>query len=85
MTPGQQSRRDTTEEMRRQQQADERIRELEQEIEQLRASLRHVGDRLDYIGFRMQPADWASHDTENAFLNARADVSYALDGGGDDS
>jgi hypothetical protein len=62
---------------------EERIRELEQEVERLRASLRHIGDRLDYIGLRMQPADWRTHDIESAFLNARADVNYALDGGGD--
>jgi len=35
MTPGQQSRRDTTEEMRRQQQADEKIRELEKQARRL--------------------------------------------------
>jgi len=37
MTPGQQQRKDAQDKARRQQQADEKVRELEKEIERLRA------------------------------------------------
>lgn len=50
MTPGQQRRKDTTEEMRREQQADERIRELEQEVERLRRRIEQIKGMIEAGG-----------------------------------
>jgi hypothetical protein len=53
MTPGQQSRRETTEEMQRQQQADEEIVHLEQEIGRLHERICTLKDALWYIRSQM--------------------------------
>lgn len=44
MTPGQQARKDAQDGARRQQQADEKVRELEKAVERLREALRRVID-----------------------------------------
>jgi len=44
MTPRQQQRKDSQDEARRQQQADERIRELEAKIDRLRYALQKIKD-----------------------------------------
>jgi septal ring factor EnvC (AmiA/AmiB activator) len=78
MTPGQQSRRDTTEEMRRQQQVDEKIRELEQEIGRLRRALRTIRRDLNAISVRTK-----SPDTHEDAIQALSSIDRALNSGGD--
>jgi len=74
MTPGQQRRKDRQDDTRRQQQADERIRELEKEIERLREGLRDVRKRLMHVDFK---------DLRRAQIDAKKIADNALDGGGD--
>jgi len=85
MTPSQQQAKDMQDEARRDQQADERIRELEEEVEQLRRQR----DRYDYVlhGIRGRLSqiirDDPSHFSE--IHAAIAEVDEALDGGGGDN
>jgi hypothetical protein len=44
MTPGQQQRKDAQDEARRQQQADEKVRELEEEVNRLRALIAEMNE-----------------------------------------
>jgi len=74
MTPGQQSRRENTEEMRRQQQADEPIRELEQEVERLRGGLLEI---MDYIEARREDGPMSGEVDGEALWSI---ANSALDG-----
>jgi len=78
MTPGQQSRRETTEDTRRQQQADERIHELEQEVESLREALEAVRRGLKHIAHRTECAA-TREDAHQGII----EIADALNGGGD--
>ena len=75
MTPGQQQSKDRQGEARRQQQAEEKIRELEQEVGRLREALRdcrQFADKLNNGKFGAFPSD----------IRRRAEI--ALNGGGGD-
>jgi hypothetical protein len=76
MTPGQQERKDAQDAARREQQADERIRELEQEVERLRTVLKKIAAPM---------AGSADRKTWQGLAEYRAKIAAnALDGGGDD-
>jgi len=84
MTPGQQQRKDAQDEARRQQQADERIRELERRLAELSDLIRDYFAANDEL--RHLTRDASDEKWQNAIQRrkeARARVLFALDGGGD--
>jgi len=84
MTPSQQQAKDMQDEARRDQQADERIRELEEEIQRLRKQRDTYDRTLHSIRGRLVQVlrDEPSHYPE---INAAiCDAEDALDGGGGD-
>jgi len=78
MTPGQQQRKDAQDAARREHQADERIRELEEEVERLRYHLKSIVKYVNVERKKQSPA-WI---TLVGIVEKRA--KRALDGGGDD-
>jgi uncharacterized FlaG/YvyC family protein len=78
MTPGQQQRKDAQDAARREQQADERVRELEEEVERLRYHLKSIVKYVNVERKKQSPA-WI---TLVGIVEKRA--KRALDGGGDD-
>jgi len=79
MTPGQQQRKDAQDAARREQQADERVRELEEEVERLRYHLKSIVKYVNVERKKQSPA-WI---TLVGIVEKRA--KRALDGGGDSS
>ena len=79
MTPGQQQRKDLQDESRRQQQADEHVRKLEQEVERLREALKTVRRGLSHIARRTE-----STPTRQDAIQSLSEIDLALDGGGDE-
>jgi hypothetical protein len=86
MTPGQQQRKDAQDKARRQQQADEKVRELEKEIERLRALIGKMDEHAP-------PADETCHEPGISYSEAcrrrLRDEGHSLfqettDTGGDD-
>jgi len=91
MTPGQQQRKDAQDEARRQQQADERIRELEEEVERLREALSvasELGWPFDADTLTKAATNGESDTVDQILAEWRAykeanQIRRALDGGGD--
>jgi len=67
VTPGQQKRRETTEEMRHQQQVDEKVRELEVENQRLRDTLASLRRPLKFIAGRTDD-DQTREDAHRAIV-----------------
>ena len=81
MTPGQQQRKDLQDESRRRQQADEKIRELEQEVEQLRNALSSLMASARSVLRAKEPVSPRLWKSLSASISSGRD---ALDGGGDE-
>jgi TolA-binding protein len=81
MTPSQQQEKDIQDEARREQQADERIRELEEEVEQLRGALLSLLSNSRFVLRSDEPVDLRLWRALSASMSTAED---ALDGGGDD-
>jgi archaellum component FlaC len=92
VTPGQQQRKDAQDKARRQQQADEKVRELEKEIERLREALSVASELAwpfdaDTLTKAAANGDWDTVDQVLAEWRAYKEANEtrrALDGGGDD-
>jgi len=82
MTPGQQQRKDRQDDTRRQQQADEKVRELEEEIERLRGAVQDACNRFGEIS-EAQAFPHPLDDVRKIASSARSRMQNALDGGGD--
>jgi len=80
MTPGQQQRKDAQDAARREQQADERIRELEEEVEQLREALLSLLSNSRFVLRSEEPVDPRLWQALSASISTAED---ALSGGGD--
>ena len=91
MTPGQQQSKDRQGEARRQQQAEEKIRELKQEVERLREQRDRLDEALHAVNGRAATMLWgrAPQDTKEAIAELKQIAAQgwnrdALEGGGGD-
>jgi len=88
MTPGQQQAKDAQDEARRDQQADERIRELEEEVQQLRKASYTAYKWLRALNTHIEaPVDrdpMYAVERPEKHRSVMAQLEDALDGGGDD-
>jgi Fic family protein len=85
MTPSQQQAKDAQDEARRQQQADERIRELEEEVKLLREAHMEIVRAIDTEQQNRDP-EWsamAGYAKGTALRALSGHPPDALDGGGD--
>lgn len=86
MTPGQQQRKDAQDAARRQQQADERVRELEEEVKLLREAHMEIVSAIDAEQQNRDP-EWpamAGYAKGTALRALSGHPPDALNGGGDD-
>jgi len=81
MTPSQQQAKDMQDEARREQQADERICELEREVEKLREALLSLLSNSRFVLRSEEPVDPRLWQALSASISTAED---ALSGGGDD-
>jgi hypothetical protein len=82
MTPGQQQRKDAQDAARREQQADERIRELEEEVGRLRKGIKSIASSARSVLRAEEPVDPRLWRSLSASINTAED---ALDGGGEET
>ena len=84
MTPSQQQAKDMQDEARREQQADEKIRELEEENERLRDALEIVRAALVDFPETWWPRNSSAYNDIISYNSMVSEVQNALDGGGGD-